>query len=210
MALHNEIFTRFKRTLGIFTIPTLQTDRPADFLVKMNLPPLMGRRDAAGDRIGGMIKEDLFTWSEQKRIVHYRDIGALLDSMIVDTQFILSTLSSPDTESREKRLLAYFTTLREISGLLEDLCRIELKIFRNLAESTCGLIPENNVGDDGEQTMNESEIALVNQFRELYDAAAPKLARYRGYAAKSFSKQNADRYHKAYEEYSSLFSAVGD
>lgn len=209
MPRQKDIFARLKRTLGVFSSSPVRVDRPADPLVKQNLPPLMGRRDAAADRIGDIMTQDIFSWREERRCTHYRDVGALLDSVIVDTRFILSMLSSPDTESREKKLCGYFSLLRDIVRSVDELCKVGIGIFRELDERTSGLLSAEELAGRDEQTVSESEIFLVNLCREFSAAAAPKLARYRAYAAKSFSEQNLQRYNNSYHEYAELFRDVG-
>ena len=58
---HNEIINQVRRTWDyIRPASSRNPARRIDPLVKMNLPPLMGRRDAAYDRAAQLIQADLF------------------------------------------------------------------------------------------------------------------------------------------------------
>ncbi len=206
MILHNEIFDRVKKTLGLLSGTPENTGAPVDFLVKMNLSAWMGRRDAAGDRIGELMYEDLFALSEAERRFRYRQVGSLLDQAIEDTETILMTLTSPDTETRERRQLNYWELLRQVISTLEALNGLTGKLFHAPADENCCLLvqPGGNLSRD-ERQLGESEISLVNQFRELFESGRQQMLRYREYTAKSFSKSNAERYQKSYQEYHRFF-----
>ena len=206
MILHNEIFDRVKKTLGLLSGTPETAGAPIDFLVKMNLSAWMGRRDAAGDRIGELMYEDLFAQNEAERRLRYRQVGMLLDRAMEDTEMILMTLTSPDTETRERRQLNYWELLRQVISALEALNALTGKLFHAPADENCCLLiqPDANLSRD-ERQLGESEISLVNQFRELFESGRQQMLRYREYTAKSFSKSNAERYRKSYQEYHRLF-----
>ena len=160
---------------------------PADPLVKINLPPVMGRRDAAMDRL--RVSEDLFAKSAEVRRSEYRKLAALLLSAGSDTADILRMLSSPDTRRREGRMLH---SQRILGGIAESLVRIS-GVQMLLAEQR----PEGCPAEvDGE--LSRCESMLLNEFREVTDAVRLPLERYRQYTAKSFSPANLERYQKAY------------
>ncbi len=209
MTLHNEIIDRVKKRLGIVAAPQ-SNGGAVDFLVKMNLSPLMGRRDAAIDRACETIREEVFAMTREKRQATYAAIARMLRDAIDDTNAILQTLTSPDTESRERQLLLSWELLLDVLTAMQALNKLDLKIFsgdndsvpRFLAESP--MTPARN-----ESLLNEGEITLVTEFRELCDELGQRLERYREYARKSFSKSNADRYAKAYEEYARFYRTAG-
>ena len=67
LTLHNEILNRMKRTWELLrpsATPVRQSGRRIDHLVKQNLPPLMGRRDAAYDQATELLESDLFSRDE--------------------------------------------------------------------------------------------------------------------------------------------------
>ena len=69
MSLPNEIISRVKRTWDFLRpgAPLHKPLRNADPLIKMNLPPLMGRRDAAYDCAVKLFSDDLFAREEAER-----------------------------------------------------------------------------------------------------------------------------------------------
>ena len=95
----------------------------------MNLPPLMGRRDAAYDEAAKMLTDDFFSVGGESRRRSYRRIGALLRCAEEDTHAILALLSSPDTMVRERKLLAFFNMLAKTVTALEWFVELEATVF---------------------------------------------------------------------------------
>ena len=209
LTLHNEILNRMKRTWELLrpsATPVRQSGRRIDHLVKQNLPPLMGRRDAAYDQATELLESDLFSRDETGRRQLYGRLCELFDRAVEDTEAILITLTSPDTETRERRQLNYWELLRQVISTLEALNGLTGKLFHAPADENCCLLvqPGGNLSRD-ERQLGESEISLVNQFRELFESGRQQMLRYREYTAKSFSKSNAERYQKSYQEYHRFF-----
>lgn len=207
---HNEIINQVRRTWDyIRPASSRNPARRIDPLVKMNLPPLMGRRDAAYDRAAQLIQADLFAGTEETRAKTYVEISALLAQASEDTRAVLRTLSSPDTERREKNFLKLILMLENISRLLENLVLLEEGLFRNLGSTPLSDFDVRR-GDAeiarNERTLTETEINLANQMRSYFDRASIKVNRYREYTTKNFSKSNALRYRKAYDIHSGLFT----
>lgn len=205
MELHNEIFSRVKRTFGLFS----GSDNPksgTDFLIKMNLPPLIGRRDAAVDAIGEALGIDLFELEPAARQELYRKVAALLSGIQADTKNILAMLSSPDTASRERRMLAFWTLLFEVAFCLETLAFTDARLALDPEVATEGFITSGNSAKNPVfSELSNCEIRLVNRLRELFESGSVRLTRYREYTAKSFSKPNASRYRKSYDEYRRIY-----
>ncbi len=213
LTLHNEILSRVKRTWELFR-PAMpagrRSDRHIDHLVKLNLPPLMGRRDAAYDRASRLLELDLFSRDETRRRQVYDRISALFHRAVEDTGSILITLTSPDTESREKRQLAFFTLLRNTAQMLDDFTCLEQELFNggNPALTDLAVYQSEESMLRGEKMLSEAEINLVNQLRFYCESARPKMDRYREYTAKSFSKIYASRYQKAYDSYTRIYEEL--
>ena len=83
------------------------TSHNADFLIKMNLPPIMGRRDAACDCIGFLLKTDFTALPDTERMMLYDRLIQLLTLAIGDTRSLLQMLSNQETRSREEWLLSF-------------------------------------------------------------------------------------------------------
>ena len=101
--------------------------RRAGAMVKMNLPPLMGRRDAAYDAASELITGKLFPEDVARgiRVSVYNPLLELLDAVENDTRALLAMLASPDTEARERRLLAYITMLKSAVLALRSFAELE-------------------------------------------------------------------------------------
>ncbi|MBS1370644.1 MAG: hypothetical protein HPZ91_11885 [Lentisphaeria bacterium] len=211
MNLHNELLNRVKRTWEMIrpAAPAHRPPRNADHLIKMNLPPLLGRRDAAYDHASRLIDDqELFARDEAWRQKHYETISGLLEIAADDTKSILLTLSSPDTASREKGLYDLILLLQNIVRMLGDFTKLGGAVLsdENPTLKHFGIRHTDNERLRGERIVSEVEISTVNQLRVYCTRALPKITRYREYTAKSFSKPYASRYHKAYDAYSEIFN----
>lgn len=203
ISFHNDIINQVRRTWDFLRPAAVRNPaRKIDLLVKMNLPPLMGRRDAAYDRASRLIQEDIFAGDEQSRRRIYGEINGLLTLAADDTRAILQTLSSPDTEKREKKLLKLILMLLNISQLLESIVHLQAGLFRNTGNTPLWDFDVRR-GDAelarNEKNLSETEINLANQMRSYFDRTSDKIRRYREYTIKSFSKSNFQRYRKAFE-----------
>ena len=172
--------------------------RPADWLLKMNLPPLMGRRDAAFDIAEQLACHGGFAgYSSASRFEVYCRISRLLKGTCSDSRQILLMLSSPDTRSREQRMLAH-------CAMLDSLCAALANFFELHAMTRSETFRDAmNVMDDAEaqrwiDSMGAIENGLLGRLRDHFNRTHWRVARYRTYAGKSFSAENADRYQRAY------------
>ncbi len=213
MTLSNDLLSRVRKTWEMLkpVVPTVYgPPRRIDHLVKMNLPPLMGRRDAAFDKAAEIIAGDVFAGEERERNNVYTVLGTLLNSAADDTRAILATLSSPDTEAREKQMLSFLELLHDITRSLGDFTRLEHELFseENTALREFAVSRTEAEIARSERTISEAEINIVNLMRAYFERSLPKVARYREYTGKSFSKAYASRYHKSYEVYSKLYSEL--
>ena len=210
MNLHNELLSRMKRTWEMFrpSVPPHKPPRSADHLVKLNFPPLLGRRDAAYDHVCILIAEqELFGRDEAWRRRHYSTIRGLLESASDDTRAILQMLSSPDTARREQELYELITLLLDIVRCLGEFVRIGNMVLadENPAATHFGVHYTDTERARGERLLSEVEISSVNQLRVCCTRALPKVTRYREYTAKNFSKPNLSRYRKSYDAYAAIF-----
>ena len=167
----------------------VRPDRPADRMLKVNLPPLMGRRDAACDRAAELVAKGFS--GNRDELDALRQLARLLDSARADTERIFSILSSPDTITREHRLLAFFTLM---SGAVENI--------RNLLSIGEIFNPKH---DAPALALNAAR-ANARWLCAYFAAAAPNLRRYRDYAVKNFSPDYAARYECAYREFAEIYA----
>ena len=178
-------FRKVGQSLGLISAPAAGVDH----LVKRNLSPSMGRRDAAIDQI--RIPEDLFARPAEERCAEYRRWGLLLESAGNDTTAVLRMLSSPDTRRREGRMASMLTVFQEMAAALFCMADSQVRLAENR--------PEGCPGDMG-NALPRCESMLLNEFREIITATRPALDRYREYTVKSFGPENLQRYRKAYDE----------
>ena len=216
MNLHNELLSRVKRTWEMLrpSAPPHKPSRSADHLIKMNLPPLLGRRDAAYDCVSTLIADqELFARDEAWRQKHYGIIAGLLESAAEDTKSILRTLSSPDTASREQDLYDLIALFRDIVQVLEDFTRLGSAVLNEEHPTfkRFGIRYTDAERLRGDRLVSDVELSTVNQLRVSCSRALPTITRSREYTAKSFSKPYASRYQKAYDAYTGIFrEAAGE
>ena len=203
------LFSRVRRTLGQLRSPAdvRRDGRRVAAVLKLNIAPLMGRRDAAVDRAADSFGADIFSLPEEKRIAHYVRTSRLLELAMNDCDAIIAGLSSQDTITREKRLRAFLSMLRDMvvtikaSTVLENVILLEgSEVFRELSVEVTG-----NQLAESEQVLSGTEINLVNRLRDFFARTLPRLNRYREYARKNFSHVYADKYSVSYRSYFEVY-----
>ena len=178
----------------------------------MNLPPLMGRRDAAYDEASRMLTDDLFAGGDELRGSSYKRIGGLLRCASADTTAILALLSSPDTAVRERKLLAFFSMLAKTVAALEWFVELEASVFRD-GDDALRDFKSVQTGTElarGERMVAETEQDIVNQLRNFFERTQPRVMHYRSYARKNFSPDNAGRYERSFRFYLKVYHDGGD
>lgn len=181
-------------------------------LGKLNLPPLMGRRDAAYDEAARILTCDFFAAGGSQRRKSYRQIGSLLRCAGDDTAAILALLSSPDTMVRERKLLAFFSMLADTVSALEDIIELEDSVFSEGDEHLRDFKSVQTGAElaRGERMVAETEQDIVNQLRNFFERTQPRVMNYRSYARKSFSPDNAARYQRSLDFYKEVYSGNSD
>lgn len=211
ISLPNEIISRVKRTWD-FLRPAAASHKPlrnADPLIKMNLPPLMGRRDAAYDCAAKLFSDDLFAKEDAERSRIYTIGDQLMQQAAEDTRAILRMLSSPDTELRERGILHFVLLIRNISQTLGDSLELQEELLQDESVSPLKALGVTQTEAElarSEKFLGDYEISVINQLRIYFERASVKISRYRGYTNKSFSPANASRYRKAYDAYMKIYS----
>lgn len=193
MTLSDSFFRKVGRTLGFVSDPG---PAAADQRLKRNLPPCMGRRDAALDRI--RVSEDIFARPAAERHAEYRRLAALAASAIADTRAILRMLSSPDTRRREGRLETILRIEQEMIDALLSTAQVQVLLAERRPEGC---------SSDTDSGVSRCESMILNEFREILVAVRPQIDRYRGYTDKSFSPVNLERYRKACDRSGKFFDA---
>ena len=186
--------TRLRDALGL--TPKAKIRIAGDFLTKVNLPSMMGRRDAAYDAARKLAEMDIFAQNEKIQSNICLNMMGILDLAIQDTGAIINILSNPDTVSREEQYLFLQQNIRNLLGIWARM--LKAREYIQSSTNTKGITPLIR-----EENMLENfEIALVNRIKFIFRDTGSRVLRYRGYMTKSFSKSYAERYKKSFEEYS--------
>ena len=185
---------------GDSEVPPARPHR-AGALVRVNLPPLMGLRDAAltgAEKLLAVCGE-----LPPDTVIHV--LGPAVAGMFKDAvdagERIIGMFNNPDTIARESRLLNNAGILAEISGALADFAALNRRMNAAVeADSTAG----DRDGDRDyiahlNRRMADIGAALAAQLCEAYGRYHERLVRYRDYAVKNLSPENAERYHLAYQ-----------
>ncbi len=172
--------------------------RETDLRIKQNIPPMMGRRDALLD-LGITMLDDgmLFSLDTSERQLRFAEINRCFRGSAQCSESIIRLLSSPDTASREEKLL---TLIRFADGVSNALCgigSISGDIFVRLESMAAPSL--SGRAADGEETLENTALNLVNMLRRYLSLFEDNRKRYRRYALKSFSAANLERYRKAYD-----------
>ena len=107
--------TRLRDALGL--TPKAKIRIAGDFLTKVNLPSMMGRRDAAYDAARKLAEMDIFAQNEKIQSNICLNMMGILDLAIQDTGAIINILSNPDTVSREEQYLFLQQNIRNLLGI---------------------------------------------------------------------------------------------
>ncbi|MBQ7207083.1 MAG: hypothetical protein IJS01_04730 [Lentisphaeria bacterium] len=185
--------------------------RKIDPVLKVNLAPLMGRRDAAFDQAAESIGSDVFSLSAEKRLAVYGRITRLLALALEDCDQIISGLSSQDTISREKLLRSFISTLHASAVTLGDFSALGGMLGTDARKALAEFDAngENPRLAESEKMLGSTEENLVDLMRRLFTATHPRLARYRAYARQSFSPVYAEKYAVSYKSYSDVYGKDG-
>ena len=209
MSVKFDLLEKFRRALfssnGI--ADGIRDASEADYLVKMNIPPLLGRRDAACDFLREMLRLELKELPLQERLKSYRNMLEVLEYAIIDTERVKMTLASAETSGRENRLLSFLLVMRDL-----------LSAASAMAEAYEAFVGENPelgyfLGKSNRMSRyaasgRDAEMRSLNLALDLSVAATAKYQVYCDYNRKSFSSANSDRYKEAFELYTQRFHKI--
>lgn len=206
MAVKFDLLEKFRRALlrsdGL--ADGVRNASDADYLVKMNIPPLLGRRDAACDFLREILQHELKELPLNERLLRYENMLEILEYAIVDTESVQMTLASAETAGREKRLHTFLAVLRD---LLSSACAMaEANVAFTGEDPDLGYF----LGKTGRMgryaaSGRDEEMRSLNLALDLSVAASAKFEVYCDYNRKSFSAANSERYTEAYDLYSQRF-----
>ena len=187
--------------------PSKPRRHSADYLVLMNIPPLMGRRDAAYDRAEQLLGDNLFAHRDQERKEIYLKAVSMLEIAIRDTDAIVTALYHDDKGFKETKFLRYLAVLKNTVQAANDLVEHELSLFKE--EDMLSEFIGNDITGQLRKTdeiFGESEMSIAQCVSELQTISRSQITRYREYSKKSFSRHNLERYNKAFNEFSKIYT----
>lgn len=207
---HKNVLSKVKNTIN--KVKQNQTGKisQADYLVKMNIAPLMGRRDAAYDRVEAMLVDKLFTYSDTDRKKIYEAAVNLLDTVLKDSQDILIALDSEKRIEQEKSFICFLELLHSIIEAASNLVDYELSLYNteNTVNKFLGSVVEGQLRET-DDIISDSEMTIVQSINELFDITRDQLNKLREYSRRSFTRYNAAKYKKSFAEYSKIFAEKG-
>ena len=171
----------------------------AGALIRRNLPPLMGRRDAVLDAAEALIRVAK-TDPDIHRGTLFSYLNALFAAADSNTARLSGMFNNQDTVARDQRLALHIGILAKLAASLDDFRALEVRMQK--AAALYADDPGNEF--DAECTgrintrLSTIEHNLLEQLCEYFDRVQARIARYRQYAVKNFSKEYLDCYQKSY------------
>lgn len=165
----------------------------------MNLPPIMGRRDAVLDAA-----EALLQVVRQCRYPERGQIFSHLHKLFSEAEFsterIRGMFNNSDTAAREKRLSTHIGILSKLAGALDDFCLLRTRMLEAVSFYAGDQSGEFDEACSAriDSRMSEVEHRLLDQLCEYFQRVRERIFRYRQYAVKSFSKEYLECYRKSY------------
>jgi len=199
------VLDRFKKTFHKMTFRGDEHIIPRDYLVVMNIAPYMARRDTAYDRAVYLLRECLFSYSEEGRNDIYSSVLKLLGICIETTRLIVS----PTKDGRDEKgtaILQYLLLLNDTILAASAMVRHEMALFED-EDTLSGFIGKDISKQfrSTDEIFNNSEMNIYHCISELVDMSEPTMVKYREFMKKTFSKSNLNRYVKAFAEYQTLY-----
>lgn len=154
-------------------------------LLRLNLAPVMGRRNAAYDAAASVIAAGLTP-------VNASELLKIVSGAERDSSALLSMLSSPATIEREQTMLGH---IRKVRCLLEL-----LGCWSDAAGRSESAAPPESGWDPAMEP-------VVRKIFDLLRTAGPRITSYRSYATKSSSASHAEHYRKAYSFYLEIYKS---
>lgn len=181
-------------------------ERKKNFLVTMNIPAMMARRDAAYDVSKYLIRDHLFSYPEEGRSEIYEYVLKLLDVAIENTAMMTGSKGESSFDESSHAVLQYLRILKDTVKAAATLVKHELIMFED--ESKLAEFMGSDISNQFRSTdeiFSNSEMNIYHCISELVDIAEPTMNKYREYWKKSFQKTDLNRYRKAFAEFESLY-----
>jgi len=205
---HKNVLAKVKNTIN--RVKKNQADKTSqtDYLVKMNIAPLMGRRDAAYDRVEALLADELFTNSDIERKKIYDTVVKLLNTVLKDTQDIVVALDSKERIDQEDSFICFLELLYSIIEAAGNLVDYELSLYNtgNTVNKFLGSVIEGQLRET-DDIISDSEMTIVQSINGLFEITRDQLNKLREYSRRGFSRHNAAKYKKSLAEYKKIFES---
>ncbi|MDD4817371.1 MAG: hypothetical protein PHI85_05320 [Victivallaceae bacterium] len=206
IGFNRKTLARVRQTLWHLARGQAKNPAQVDYLVKMNLPPMLGRRNAIFEQSFKLLRGDLFAMPDMERREILNSCAALLDEAIANTEAIIVTLSNADTVARERQFMTVMEMLRDLVESAAKLTVFGDELEKDNRAMTKFLGSEfNRSFNKNRINLNSCELHIVNCAQQMARDAMPAIHRYWDYTLSSFNQHNAERYRKAFERTSNIY-----
>jgi hypothetical protein len=201
--------TQTIRKIGL-TSAKPENDSSPDFLVVMNVPALIGMRDAAYLRAIELFRKPLFSLPETERIRLYEGMSTCLGNALTAGERAIPGSSLPDP-------LPLLESIRYLDSAVQAillLLREEHQLFEREKALTLWFGSDfSTTLRNAEDVVNNVEVNLYHSLQEFIDLGEAPFLRLRELTRNAFSKNEVERYDKALGEFQTLYRAktrIGD
>ncbi len=173
--------------------------RRAGALVRINLAPMMGRRDAVLDVAEVLL--DAVRNGKAPTETAYTYLNGLFAAADRNTFRISGMFNNQDTVSREQRLAMHIGILAKLAASLDEFFALKNRMHQAAAfyADDAGNEFTDDCTDKINIRMSIVESNLFEQLCDYFDRIHARIFRYRQYAVKNFSEENLARYRSSYQ-----------
>lgn len=170
----------------------------------VNLPPMMGRADAAFEAAFRIVENSgFFDLNDEERLARYRTLRKLLTCARENVE-ALSALQKSGKRMSFGELAQAYGYLERISGVLCDFLQSQIDVMnfsgRRFGKNTAH--PETVSADP--------ELDIFRLMKDFLLGQKDEFDNLRGEFRKLLPDQELERYNKAYSEYVPLYTAMAD
>ncbi len=175
--------------------------RPLEHMVKMNLPSMLGRRDALGFLWLQQTSLDILSKPLPERVRHYAALERLATRILNDTGDIVALLSQSATAKQEGKYYTLVTSLRQMIKSVHDVALLQLQM-ENDQHILKDMLSKPRPGFRKHQKcLATQEGKLFTMLMEFLQSSEEGRKRHREYTKQNFNTHNAGRYQRAFTEF---------
>lgn len=168
----------------------------------VNLPPMMGRSDAAFEAALRIVEDSgFFDLTDEVRLARYRTLRDLL-GFARENAAALSALPKSEKRASFDELAQAYGYLEQLSGVLCDFLRSQIDVM-SFSSRTFG---KNSARP--ETVSADPELDIFRLMKDFLLGQKNEFDRIRGDFKKLLPAQELERYSKAYTEFTSFYAAM--